>query len=81
MKARSSNPEIAFKIVNGRIKPILCYKEELWESEPCHQIEQVQIGFCKFILGFGQSAQLIVSELEEGHANQSSHANQSNHEA
>ena len=57
MKARSSNLEVAFKIFNGRSKPILCYEAELWESEPCHQIEQVHIGFCKFILGLGQSTQ------------------------
>ena len=44
------NPEVAFKIFDARITPIL------WGSESRHQIEQVHIGFCKFILGLGQSA-------------------------
>ena len=44
------NPEVAFKIFDDRITPIL------WGSESSHQIEQVHIGFCKFISGLGQSA-------------------------
>ena len=50
------NPEVAFKIFDGKITPVLCYGAELWGSESRHQIEQVHIGFCKFILGLGQSA-------------------------
>ena len=50
------NPEVVFKIFDVRITPILCYGAELWGSESRHQIEQVHIGFCKFILGLGQSA-------------------------
>ena len=38
--------EVAFKIFDGRITPIFCYGAELWD-----QIEQVHIGFCKFISG------------------------------
>ena len=31
-------------------------EQNFWGSEPHHQIEQVHIKFCTFILGFGQSA-------------------------
>ena len=55
-KLRHSNPEVALKIFDARITPILCYGAELWGSESRHQIEQVHIGFCKFILDLGQSA-------------------------
>ena len=48
--------KVVFKILDGRIAPILCHGAELWGSEPRHQIEQVHRGFCKFILGLGQSA-------------------------
>ena len=39
------NPEVAFKIFDGKITPILCCGTELWGSEPCHEIEQAHIGF------------------------------------
>ena len=52
------DPEVTFKIFDGRITPILSYRAELWGSKSRQQIEQVHIGFCKFILGLGQSAHL-----------------------
>ena len=55
-KLRHPNSEVAFKIFDGRITPILCYGADLWGSKPGHQIKQVRIGFCKFILGLGQGA-------------------------
>ena len=60
------NPEVAFKIFDGSITPILCYGAELWGSEPRHQIEQVHIGFGKFTLGLGQSAHLSAALGECG---------------
>ena len=66
MELGHPNPEVAFKIFYGKTKPILCYETELWGSEPRHQIEQVHIGFCKFILGLGQSAYLSAALSEYG---------------
>ena len=54
--SNTGSPEAAFKIFDGRITPILCYEAGLWGSEPHHQVEQVHMGFCKFIVGLGQSA-------------------------
>ena len=44
------------KIFDSRIVPILLYGSGIWGFESRNQIEKVQLRFCKFVLGVGQSA-------------------------
>ena len=50
------NVDVAFKIFDSRIVPILLYGSEIWGFESRNQIEKIHLRFCKFVLGVGQSA-------------------------
>ena len=50
---------MALKSFDSRIVPFLLYDSEIWGSESRNQIEKIQLRFCKFVLGVGQSANSV----------------------
>ena len=50
------NVDVAFKTSDSRIVPVLLYGSEIWGSESRNKIEKIQLRFCKFVPGIGQSA-------------------------
>ena len=55
-----------FKIFDTKVKPILLYGSEVWGFQKYDEIEQVQIKFCKSILGVGRDVKNIVAMGECG---------------
>ena len=53
------NVDVAFKIFDSRIAPILLYGSEIWGFESWNQIEKIYLRFCKFVFGIGQSANSV----------------------
>ena len=53
------NVDVAFKIFNSRIIPILLYGSEIWGYESRSHKEKIHLRFCKFVLGVGRSAHSV----------------------
>ena len=60
------NVDVAFKIFDSRIVPILLYGNEIWGFGGRNQIENIHSRFCKFVLGVRQSANLAAVLRECG---------------
>lgn len=48
---RNTPAKTMLQIFDRMIAPILYYGAELWGYEPCQQIENIQIKFCRYLLG------------------------------
>ena len=57
---------VAFKLFDSKVLPILCYGSEIWGSHIWSDIEIVQNQFCKYVLGLGPRSVNVAALAECG---------------
>ena len=57
---------VAFKLFDSKVLPILCYGSEIWGSQIWSDIEIVQNQFCKYVLGLGSRSVNVAALAECG---------------
>ena len=50
IKSLSLPPDIALKLFDTLVKPVVLYGAEVWGCENCDIVNKVKLRFCKYIL-------------------------------
>ena len=67
IKSLSLPPDIALKLFDTLVKPVVLYGAEVWGSENCDIVNKVKLRFCKYILHAHKStcSNMVYGELGE----------------
>ena len=67
IKSLSLPPDIALKLFDTLVKPVVLYGAEVWGCENCYIVNKVKLRFCKYILHVHKStcSNMVYGELGE----------------
>ena len=67
IKSLSLSPDIALKLFDTLVKPVVLYGAEVWGCENCDIVNKVKLRFCKYILHVHKStcSNMVYGELGE----------------